>query len=256
MADEERHLAVAIAVDEDGRLLTDRATRSVLSVEFADAWPQEALASLLQARLGVTIPRSRMAASHLDLGDELYGHFMWVRLHAEEVVSFAAEVQPELVWVTERDLTEHPDLLTTGPVRSEVLRLAFGWTDTESTAAPAIPPKIDPEHVDWADRFVRPAALDAMADPELDMLSGTIGDWEVTVGGGDDDVFMLTAYGPVGILNALGHAKDDGEIDVRVGGQVLALSSAYGLSRDDVEHALADLCEGRVHGPRWELDEG
>jgi len=89
--------------------------------------------------------------------------------------------------VTERDLTEHPDLLTTGPVRSEVLRLAFGWTDTESTAAPAIPPKIDPEHVDWADRFVRPAALDAMADPELDMLSGTIGDWEVTVGGGDDD---------------------------------------------------------------------
>ena len=67
---------------------------------------------------------------------------------------------------------------------------------------------------------------------------------------------MLTADGPVGILNALGHAKDDGEIDVRVGGQVLALPSAYGLSRDDVEHALADLCEGRVHGPRWELDEG
>lgn len=227
----------------------------MLTVEFADAWPQDALASLLRARLGVTIPRSRMAATHLDLGDELYGHFMWVQLHAEEVQSFPPEVRPEVVWVTGRELTDHPDLLTTGPVRSEVLRLAFGWTDTESTAAPAIPPKIDPEHVDWADRFVRPAALDAMADPELDMLSGTIGEWEVTVGGGDD-IFMLTADGPSGTLNALGRAKDDGEIDVRVGGQVLTLPSAYGLSRDDVENALAQLCEGRLHGPAWELDEG
>ncbi len=100
------------------------------------------------------------------------------------------------------------------------------------------------------------AALDAMADQELDMLSGTVGDWEVTVGGGDDDTFMLTADGPAGVLNALGHATGDGEIGVRVGGQVLALPSAYGLSRSEVEHALAELCEGRVHGPLWELDEG
>jgi hypothetical protein len=249
-------LAVAVAVDEDGRLLTDRPTRSVLTVEFTDAWPQEALATLLRDRLGVTIPRSRMAATHVELGDELFGHFMWVQLHAEEVQSFPAETRRELLWVTERELTDHPDLLVSDPVRSEVLRLAFGWTDTESTASPAIPPKVDPDHVDWADRFVRAAALDAMADPELDMLSGTMGDWEITVGGGDDDVFMLTADGPTGILNAISHAKDDGEISVRVGGQVLALPSAYGLTRDDVEHALADLCEGRVHGPRWELDEG
>lgn len=256
MADEERHLAVAVAVDEDGRLLIDRATRSVLTVEFVDAWPQEALATLLRARLGVTIPRSRMAATHIDLGDELYGHFMWVQLYAEEVQSWPPEVTPGLLWATERDLTDHPDLLMNDPVRSEVLRLAFGWVDSNSRATPAIPPKVDPDHVEWADRFVRTAALDAMADPELDMLSGTIGDWEVTVGGGDDDVFMLTADGPDGILNALGAAKDDGEIDVRVGGQVLALPSVYGLSRRDVERALADLCEGRVHGPRWELDEG
>ena len=256
MADEERHLAVAVAVDEDGRLLVDRATRTVLTVEFVDAWPQDALATLLRARLGVTIPRSRMAATHLDLGDELYGHFLWVQLHAEEVQSFPPEVRPGVHWVTERDLTDCPDLLATDPVRSEVLRLAFGWTDTESTAVPAIPPKVDPDHVDWADRFVRAAALDAMADPEIDMLSGMIGDWEVTVGGGDDDVFMLTADGPAGILNALGDATGDGEIDVRVGGQVLALPSTYGLTRDRVEHALAELCEGRVHGPHWELDEG
>lgn len=247
---------MAVAVDEGGRLLIDREARSVLMVEFSDAWPQEALAGLLRARLGLTIPRNRMAATHLDLGDELYGHFMWVQLHPGEVAAFPTQVAPELQWVTDRDLTDDPDLLAPDPVRSEVLRLAFGWTDAEPTAAPAIPPKVDPDHVDWADRFVRAAALDAMADPEVDMLSGTVGEWEVTVGGGDDDVFMLTADSPAGILNALGGATDDGEIDVRVGGQVLALPSAYGLTRADVEHALIELCEGRFHGPRWELDEG
>ena len=157
---------MAVAVDEGGRLLIDRAARSVLMVEFSDAWPQEALAGLLRARLGLTIPRNRMAATHLDLGDELYGHFMWVQLHPGEVAAFPTQVAPELQWVTDRDLTDDPDLLAPDPVRSEVLRLAFGWTDAEPTAAPAIPPKVDPDHVDWADRFVRAAALDAMADPE------------------------------------------------------------------------------------------
>jgi hypothetical protein len=255
VADEERHLAVAVAVDEDGRLLTDRATRSVLTVEFADAWPQDALAALLQERLGLSIPRSRMAATHLDLGGELYGHFIWIQVHSDELRSMAEELGAQLSWVSEGELMADGDLFAPGPVRSDALRLAFGWT-TGELAAPAIPPKIDPEHVDWADRFVRTAALDAMADPELDMLSGTVGDWEVTVGGGDEGVFMLTADGPVGVLNALGGARDNGEIDVRVGGQVLALPSLYALSRSDVEHALAELREGHVDGPRWELDEG
>ncbi len=256
MADEERHLAVAVAVDVDGRLLTERATRSALAVEFVDAWPQEALAEHLRARLGLSIPRSRMSATHLDLGGELYGHFMWLQLHPDEVQAFPRDAGEEVVWVTERELTDDPDLLAADPVRSEVLRLAFGWADAESTSSPAIPPKVDPGHVDWEDPFARAAALDAMADPEVDMLSGMVGGWEVTVGGGDDDTFMLTADGPTGVLNALGHAHDEREIDVRVGGQVLTLPSAYGLSRSDVEAALAELCEGHVHGPRWELDEG
>lgn len=248
-------MAVAVAVAEDGRLLIDRATRSALTVEFADAWPHDALAQLLLVRLGVSIPRSRMAASHLDLGGELYGHFMWVQLHDNEVRSFPAEALDEVTWLSQRELTSDPELLAAGPVRSEVLRLAFGWTDQASSAASAIPPKVDREHVDWEDLRVRAAALDAMADPEQDMMSGTVGDWEVTVGGGAESVFMLTADGPVGVLNAVGQAMDDDEIDIRVGGQVLTLPSMYGLSRNDVEHVLTELCEGRIHGPSWQLDE-
>jgi len=256
VGDNERHLAVAVAVDEDGRLLVDRATTSVLTVEFVDAWPQDALSHLIAARFGVTIPRSRMAATHVDLGDELYGHFIWLRLHTDEVRAFTPEASKELAWLSASELKADPNLLGPGPARSEALRLAFGWADLDATSAPAIPPKVVPDAVDWADPFVRRAALDAMADRELDMMSGMVGDWEVTVGGGDEDVFMLTADGPAGVLNALGDADDGGEIDIRVGGEVLTLPSAYGLSREDVDHALADLDAGRFDGPHWELDEG
>lgn len=256
MADDERHLAVAVAVDEAGRLLVDRATTSVLTVEFEDAWPQDALSHLIASRFGVTIPRSRMAATHLDLGNELYGHFIWLRMHTDEVRALTSEAREALAWVSASELKADPNLLAPGPVRSEVLRLAFGWADLDATSAPAIPPKVVPDKVDWADPFVRRAALDAMADRELDMMSGMVGDWEVTVGGGDEDVFMLTADGPSGVLNALGDADDVGEIDIRVGGEVLTLPSAYGLSRDDVDRALADLDAGRFDGPHWELDEG
>jgi hypothetical protein len=253
---DERHLAVAVAVDEDGRLLVDRATASVLTVEFQDAWPQDALSHLITSRLGVTIPRSRMAATHLDLGNQLFGHFIWLRLHSDEVAASIPEDREGLAWMSEAELEADPYLLAPGPVRSEVLRLAFGWADPAATSTPAIPPKVVPDSVDWADPHVRRAALDAMADRELDMMSGMVGDWEVTVGGGDEDVFMLTADGPVGVLNALGDADDGGEIDIKVGGEVLTLPSAYGLSRDDVDRALADLQAGRIEGPRWELDEG
>jgi hypothetical protein len=95
-----------------------------------------------------------------------------------------------------------------------------------------------------------------MGHSELDLASGMVGEWEVTVGGGDHDLYMLTADGPDGVLNALTRTDGDAEIDIRVGGQMISLPEAYGLSRAEVDAALDDLCSGDLTGPRWELDEG
>jgi hypothetical protein len=250
--DDERHLAVAVVLDEHGRLLVDRATRSALATEFEDSWPQDAAAAILFERLGANVPRSRMAATHVDLGAELYAHFLWMKLRSDEVGAAPESVH----WVAAEEIADEPGLLADGPVRAEVLRLAFGWTDAAARYTPAIPPKVDPTAVDWADPHVRTAALDAMGHSELDLASGMVGEWEVTVGGGDHDLYMLTADGPDGVLNALTRTDGDAEIDIRVGGQMISLPEAYGLSRAEVDAALDDLCSGDLTGPRWELDEG
>lgn len=253
--DEERHLAVAVVMDQEGRLLVDRATRSPLATEFVDSWPQDAAADLILRRTGADIPRSRMAATHVDMGAELFAHFLWTKLRAGEVDAIPSDSRETIDWVRAADLSADPTLVTRTPWVAEVLRLAFGWTDAAVSFAPAIPPKIDPSAVDWADPHVRAAALDAMAHSELDLVSGMLGDWEVTVGGGDADLFLLTADGPDGAVTALGSAEGDGEIDIRTGGQMLSLPQAYGLSRVEVEQAFADLRRGDLAEPRWEFDE-
>ncbi len=254
MEDSERHVAVVVALDPQGRLLVQRSTRSVPTAEFTDSWPHEVAADLLGALLGIDVARGRMAATHVDLGDELLAHYLWVKVRSDEMAQLAAGVDDAIVWLAADEVAADPSAVAEGPARSEALRLAFGWTDVPH-AKSAIPPKLDPTAIDWGDREVRAAALAALTDDEFDLVTGLLGAWEVTVGGGEDGRFLLTADGPDGMRTALASEPGDEDVDLRVGGQMVTVPGLYALSRTDVDKAVESLLTVDID-EWWESEDG
>lgn len=254
MEDSERHVAVVVALDPQGRLLVQLSTRSVPTAEFTDSWPHDVAADMVATLLGIDVSRGRMAATHVDLGDDLLAHFLWVKVHGDEMARLDPGVDATVVWLTADEVAADPSALADGPARSEALRLAFGWTDVPH-AKSAMPAKVDPTAVDWDDPEVRAAALATLTDDEVDLVSGQLSAWEVTVGGGDGGRFLLTADGPGGTRTALASEPGEDDVDLRVGGQMVTVPGLYALSRSDVDKAVEALLTDDID-EWWESEDG
>ncbi|GAA1633147.1 Imm1 family immunity protein [Leucobacter chromiireducens] len=89
--------------------------------------------------------------------------------------------------------------------------------------------------------------IDALDGLHVTLTADRIGPWDVMIGGGPE-WFVLTATAGTHSVNALAFSdgRDEGTVDLTVGGQAVDYPARYVLGRDAVDAAIREL----AHAPR------